>query len=333
MQVIDRIKDEGHKLTSFISWCGGLVAPENSNNPLGYKFSWFPRGVLTAGLNSAQFKLHSQNKAIPDNQLLNRHFSNVPLFKGFAFEGLANRDSLSYANIYGLELAHLNTMLRGTLRYKGYSDLMEAFRRLGLLDADPEKPVNSASFTHFINIKLGTAETRNGVAHHLRLKPSHPIVNRVVAAFHDFGMIGPSAIQEPIYAPTSLDAFCAILQRALTLNPSDRDMVCMVHEFEALTSKGTTEIYKTSLVSYGEPGGTTAMAKTVGIPTAIATHLLLQGKIKTKGVIRPTLKEIYDPMLAQLESKGIKFTEQKLTSSLASMKSHLSATGSGSWSN
>ncbi|KAJ1673170.1 hypothetical protein EV182_005759, partial [Spiromyces aspiralis] len=131
MQMIERLKAKGHELTSFISFCGGLVTPENSDNPLGYKFSWFPRGVLTAGLNPAQFKLRNRVVKIANNQLLKSYFPNIPIYKGFAMEGLANRDSLGYADVYGLNLDKLDTMLRGTLRYRGYSELMEAFRCLG----------------------------------------------------------------------------------------------------------------------------------------------------------------------------------------------------------
>ncbi|KAJ1920969.1 hypothetical protein H4219_001022 [Mycoemilia scoparia] len=341
MKVIDEIHKKGHKLTSFISWCGGLVAPDNSNNALGYKFSWSPRGVLTAGLNPAKFKLNGQVETIEGTNLMKQHFSNVPLYKGFAFEGLANRNSLDYVDVYGLNIDHLNTMLRGTLRFKGYADLMEGFRRLGLLDPSPVVNKifeNSSNYTEFMQHLLGTSEIRSGVALRLGLKPNHPIVERIVAAFHEFGIMGPNVINEPIQAPSTLDAFCHILQRSLTLNLMDRDMVCMVHEFEALTPKGNTEIYKSSLVAYGDPasthssGGSTAMAKTVGIPAAVATHLLLQGKIKTKGVIRPTLKEIYEPMLDILATQNITFNEEHFNSAFVSMKPHLKPTGTGIWS-
>ncbi|KAJ2874369.1 hypothetical protein FB639_004109, partial [Coemansia asiatica] len=109
MKIIDQAHARGDKIRSFISWCGGLTAPEDSNNQLGYKFSWSPRGVLTAGLNSAQFKINGQLRQIPSGQLFAHRFKNVPLYPGFAFEGLANRDSLQYADIYGLQLDQMDT--------------------------------------------------------------------------------------------------------------------------------------------------------------------------------------------------------------------------------
>jgi len=137
MKMIDEVKAEGGKVTSFVSWCGGLPAPEASNVPLSYKFSWSPRGVLTAGMNDAKFRMHNGFHDIPGKDLMKKHFPDVPIFPGFNLEGVANRDSLTYAETYGLgPVEKLDTMFRGTLRYKGYADLMYSFNRLGLLDAE-----------------------------------------------------------------------------------------------------------------------------------------------------------------------------------------------------
>ena len=119
MKMIDEVKAEGGKVTSFVSWCGGLPAPEASNVPLSYKFSWSPRGVLTAGLNDAKFRMHNGFHDIQGKDLMKKHFPDVPIYPGFALEGVANRDSLSYADTYGLgPVEKLDTMFRGTLRYK-----------------------------------------------------------------------------------------------------------------------------------------------------------------------------------------------------------------------
>jgi alpha-aminoadipic semialdehyde synthase len=137
MKMIDEVKAEGGKVTSFVSWCGGLPAPEASNVPLSYKFSWSPRGVLTAGLNDAKFRMHNGFHEIAGKDLMKKHFPDVPIYPGFNLEGVANRDSLSYAETYGLgPVEKLDTMFRGTLRYKGYADLMYSFNRLGLLNAE-----------------------------------------------------------------------------------------------------------------------------------------------------------------------------------------------------
>ncbi|KAJ1675030.1 hypothetical protein EV182_002072 [Spiromyces aspiralis] len=216
---------------------------------------------------------------------------------------------------------------------------MEAFRCLGFLDSDQRKPVRVSSYPEFLEQMLGlpvgrfndsggTGGLLGVVARRIHANPTDPIVGRVMAALGEFGMLGAAlssnAVHEAINAPAPLDAFCTILQRSLALTNRDRDMVCMVHEFGTLTPKGTHEIYRSSLIEYGQPnGGATAMSRTVGVPAAIAAHMLLTHKIKTKGVIRPTLKEIYDPLLDTLSTLGITFSEQRLASHAAAIKSSI----------
>ncbi len=144
-QMFDEVKEKGGQINSFVSWCGGLPAPEFSNNPLGYKFSWSPKGVLLAGLNSAKFKRNGLLITTPGTELL-ANAVDVPIFKGFSFEGLANRDSLSYINTYQLDPIHLETMFRGTLRYKGYSELMNCFAKMGLLDTTPRTDLSGLTW-------------------------------------------------------------------------------------------------------------------------------------------------------------------------------------------
>lgn len=150
-QMFDHVKGKGGVITSFVSWCGGLPAPEVSNNPLGYKFSWSPRGVLTAGLNSAKFLRDGETITIEGKDLL-ASAVDVPIFKGFSFEGLPNRDSVSYIDTYNLDPLQITTMFRGTLRYKGYSQLMHYFFALGLLDATPRNDLAKLSWVRFILI-------------------------------------------------------------------------------------------------------------------------------------------------------------------------------------
>lgn len=145
-QLFDDVKSKGGRITSFVSWCGGLPAPEASNNPLGYAFSWSPKGVLLAGLNPATFKKDGKIIEIPGHQLL-ANSQDVSIFNGFAFEGLANRNSLGYVDQYKLgKLEDVETMFRGTLRYKGYSELMYAFSKLGFLDTKERKMGNGHSW-------------------------------------------------------------------------------------------------------------------------------------------------------------------------------------------
>lgn len=145
MRILDRVRKEGKRVGSFISWCGGLPEPAASNVPLGYKFSWSPKAVLTAALNDARFKLDGQTRTIAGDQLLANHFPSVKLWNGLALEGVGNRDSLPYAEKYGMgEVDGMRDLFRGTLRYQGFSKLLDAFRRLGLLSSEPlDAPVES----------------------------------------------------------------------------------------------------------------------------------------------------------------------------------------------
>ncbi|PIA15929.1 hypothetical protein COEREDRAFT_81639 [Coemansia reversa NRRL 1564] len=322
MKIIDEAKQRGGKIKSFISWCGGLTAPENSDNQLGYKFSWSPRGVMTAGLNTARFKINQEIREIPSGALFKNKFGEVPIYPGFSFEGLANRDSLQYANIYGLDLEELDTMFRGTLRYAGYSEILDALLRLGFLSLEPSTAVEKITASAFLTRTIGLKENQNSfaqiaekVAHKLNTTPSSTLVGRIMLAFEEFGMFKRSQTShnnsELLAAPSALDAMAQVLHRSLKYNPGERDMVCLHHEFGIENLDGSYDIQTSSLVAYGDPkSGETAMARTVGVPAAIATRLLLEGAVKTRGVIRPTIPEIYNPLIERLAKQGLIFTDQ-----------------------
>ncbi|KAJ1907970.1 hypothetical protein LPJ81_000399 [Coemansia sp. IMI 209127] len=324
MKIIDSARDRGGKVKSFISWCGGLTAPENSNNALGYKFSWSPRGVMTAGLNPAQFKINGKVRNIPEGQLFENRFQNVPLFKGFALEGLANRDSLQYADIYGLKLKQMDTMFRGTLRYQGYSDILDCFMKLGFLDLDPASAINVMTskdlWSRVLGIKeydsLSEGRIDELIQRKLSGKP-HAVIEQfrkeceelgiLCNSLNKAGRINPSM---SLAAPTALDALSQLLQKAHKFEKGERDMVCLFHEFGIENPDGTYDVECSSLVAYGDSDtGETAMARTVGIPAAIAARLLLEDKVKATGVIRPTIPEIYHPLIERLEQKGILFSD------------------------
>ncbi|OLY78677.1 Alpha-aminoadipic semialdehyde synthase, mitochondrial [Smittium mucronatum] len=330
MKIIDNIKDRGGKVKSFISWCGGLPAAENGNNPLGYKFSWSPRGVLTAGLNPAKFLLNKEMIEIKGDDLLERNFKNVPLFKGFSFEGLANRDSLSYIDVYGLNFKDLDSMLRGTLRFKGYSELMNGFSKLGFLDLKPLSENNgSTSFkdgSDFTNYVLGVryndySSVTDAVSKKLGLSKDNRITSLITKSLKSFGLIGDTKDYQSyeLTGPTVLDVFGQILQKNLYYTPTERDMVVLNHEFIAEFSSNEYELHSSSLVTYGTLGnskkkGETAMARTVGIPAAIATKIILEKPTIAKGVIRPTIKEFYLPIMNRLDhlhmNDSIRFVEK-----------------------
>ncbi|KAG0260345.1 hypothetical protein BG011_001946 [Mortierella polycephala] len=323
MKMIDEVKAEGGKVTSFVSWCGGLPAPESSNVPLSYKFSWSPRGVLTAGMNDAKFRMHNGLHEIAGKDLMKKHFPDVPIYPGFNLEGLANRDSLSYADTYGLgPVEKLDTMFRGTLRYKGYADLMYSFNRLGLLNTENSQQ-NFSTWTEYMDSLLfGNGSTHDNqsrtaaIADRLDLPKNHPSVGKAVDALQWLSLM-PSdnnshsdATFTAKNSTTSMDSFCNLLMNKLKYNPMERDMVILHHEFGVELKDGTEQTRTSTMVSYGTFETYTAMAKTVGYPAAMATEMLLKGEIPEKGVLAPTMPHVYNTILDKLDREGVSVLEQ-----------------------
>ncbi|KAG2187767.1 hypothetical protein INT44_005457, partial [Umbelopsis vinacea] len=336
MKIIDSVHQSGGKVNSFVSWCGGLPAPEASGVPLGYKFSWSPRGVLTAGGNDATFLMNGSTYHIPGTDLLKEHFSTVPVpTKGFAFEGVANRDSLSYIETYNLgSTKTMDTMFRGTLRYQGYSDLMHAFKKLGLLEAN--KTVGrcdtwSTFFDSVVGIKhTDAASRRDAILDRLQLSPSNPLVPKIFEALEWLSLTNShdSSAFPAVEQIAPLDAFSALLASKLSYQPGERDMVAMHHEFGVVQRNGDLQTMTSTLITYGDSQHT-AMAKTVGLPCAMAVELVLDGRIPEQGVLVPTAKHVYEPILHELEQEGIQFLEQSRPR--ASSEKPLIPGGSGLW--
>ena len=304
MQVIDEIKENGGELTSFKSFCGGLVHPDYDNNPWNYKFTWNPRNVVLAGQGTAQYIENGDYKYIPYTSLFERTEQMEVLDAG-EFEGYANRDSLSYRKSYGLD--DIPTLFRGTLRRKGYSEAWNIFVQLGMTD-DTYKLENSDNISNreFINMFLPfndklTIEEK--FCKQFNLAIDSDIFLKIVwlGSFSDdkLGIENASPAQ-------ILQAIC---EKKWTLGAEDKDMIVMQHQFEYLQN-GEQKKLNSSLVVFGDDPRYTSMAKTVGLPVAIATKLILSGAIKSTGVKIPTTKDIYIPVLKELEENGINFVEE-----------------------
>lgn len=307
-ELFDKVKEKNGKIISFVSWCGGLPAPEASNNPLGYKFSWSPKGVLMAGLNNAIFKRNGKIVEITGDKLLSSAVD-VPILKGFAFEGLPNRNSLGYVDQYNLgDIKDMKSMFRGTLRFKGYSELMNSFARLGFFNSDKQRVVESGQ--SWADLSLKTAGPVKGFAKRIGVEESSAVVQRLVDAMQWLKMFDKNEMLDP-NARSTLDAFCSLLQLKLAYERDERDMVVMHHEFEVEWGNGTNETIHSTLIAYGDPKKYSAMAKTVGLPAAIATEMILNNQVKQRGVIAPMDKSIYLPMLEKLKLEGITFRESK----------------------
>ncbi|CAJ0857661.1 5576_t:CDS:10 [Entrophospora sp. SA101] len=331
MKVIDEVRDEGGEITSFISWCGGLPAPEASNVPLGYKFSWSPKGVLTAALNDAKFWMNGRYQEIPGGDLLKSHFPSVLTYPGFAFEGLANRNSLSYIDTYGLSpLETKKAMFRGTLRYKGYSDLMYSFYKLGLLDTKPFKNSNLCNWSDFFDNLLFNKLNGNGNMMTMITESDRiTAISEKLNLAKDHYMIDQDIISSSSIAP--IDLFCTLLQQKLKYSSHERDLLVLHHEFGIKLKNGQdvgiirgSQIKTSSLVSYGSLDTYTAMAKTVGLPSAIAAEMV------ARGILSPTTKSTYLPILEKLENEGIKIVEN-VECHRKETSQKLECSGSGIW--
>ena len=308
MQVMDRIREEGGELYSFESFTGGLIAPETDpDNPWRYKFTWNPRNVVMAGQSTAKFLQEKQYKYIPYQQLFKRITPvNVP---GYGqYEGYANRDSLSYRTLYGLE--NISTMLRGTLRNEGFCSAWDVLVQLGCTD-DTYSMEAVSQMTHrtFLNSFLGYHESQRleeKVSKQVGIAANSPEIQRLrwSGLFEET----PVGLKEG----TPAQILEHILNKKWKLQPQDRDMIVMWHRFKFRKGNSDHEIQAT-LVAKGDDAIHTAMAKTVGLPLGIAAKLVLEGKIKVRGVVVPVTKEFYEPILVELKGLGIELQERVIS--------------------
>ncbi|KAF0852789.1 mitochondrial lysine biosynthesis saccharopine dehydrogenase [Andalucia godoyi] len=321
--VFDDIHARGGNVTGFVSYCGGLPAPENSRNPLGYKFSWNPRGVLTAAEAPARFLWNGEvveydagetyAHAIPQKQ-----------YPGFNLEGVANRDSIKYRELY--DIPEAETVLRGTLRFPGFATMVLTFRALGLTDTteygDGAAPATwPALLSRVLNVPQDISSLRAAVEAKVqeRFAGSQGRVKDALNGLQWFGVFLETT-KVDLATRSPIDSLTSLLNAKLVYGKGERDLVILTHEFtyqlpDQPRSHGATgKQRKTStLVLYGDPIGShralTAMARCVGIPCAIATHLVLDGVITRTGVCGPMTPDLYKPLLASLAQNGIHLDE------------------------
>ena len=307
MKFLDGKRDQGANFTGFESFTGGLVAPESDDNEWNYKFTWNPRNVVLAGQGGAvKFIQEGSYKYIPYHKLFRRtEVIDIPNYG--KFEGYANRDSLKYRNTYGLQ--DIKTIYRGTLRRKGFCRAWDVFVQLGATD-DSYIMEGSEHMTYrdFINAFLAynpddSVELK--FKHYINLRQDD---DELWQKFVSLGIFSRKKVGLKDATPAQI--LQRILEDSWTLKPEDKDMIVMWHKFN-YEIKGKKYEAQSSMVALGENQKHTAMAKTVGLPLAIAAKLMLEDKIKLKGVHLPIKSEIYNPILKELEKHGIKFTEQE----------------------
>lgn len=308
MQVIDRIRAKGGKMLLFESFCGGLIAPESDNNLWNYKFTWNPRNVVLAGQGgAAEFIQEGKYKYIPYHRLFRRtEFINI---EGYGrFEVYANRNSLQYQSIYGLE--NILTLYRGTIRRVGFSRAWNMFVQLGMTDDSYTIPNSeNMSYRDFVNLFLpyspsDTVELK--LRHALKIDQDDLMWDKLeeLDLFTKEKTLG-------IKDATPAMGLQKILEDKWTLAPLDKDMIVMYHKF-GYEIDGKQFQIDSHMALIGEDQTHTAMAKTVGLPVAIAALKILNGKISTPGVQLPIAKEVYEPILKELEENGIIFHEEEV---------------------
>ncbi len=308
MKVIDEIRDKGGKMILFESFCGGLVAPESDNNLWNYKFTWAPRNVVLAGQGgAAKFIQEGKYKYIPYNRLFRRtEFLEV---EGYGrFEGYANRDSLKYRSVYGLD--DVLTLYRGTIRKVGYSRAWNMFVQLGMTDdsyvIDDSETI---SYREFVNLFLPYHPT-DSVEIKLRMQLGIEQDDVMWDKLVELDLFNKNKIVG-LKNATPAQILEKILTDSWTLQPQDKDMIVMYHKF-GYELNGQQKQIDSKMVCIGDDQTFTAMAKTVGLPVAMATLQILNGKITTPGVQLPIKEEVYLPILKELEEFGIHFKETEM---------------------
>jgi saccharopine dehydrogenase (NADP+, L-glutamate forming)/spermidine synthase len=296
-RVIDNVHAKGGEVEEFISYCGGLPAPEANTNPWGYKFSWSPKGVVLASKNNAKFRRGGEDIEVPGREL----FANYELIdiKGLGtFEGYPNRNSVPYADIY--RIPNAKTVLRGTLRNRGWCDTWKGLHDIGVLE---EKfPDAEDYYTMMDQLVSGKGNLKDKLRTAINTRDDELVIK-------NWEWLGLLDDTELLDGTSRMNALSALLQEKLFYDKYERDMIILQHTFN-ITLGGERKTLRSTMIDYGVPGGDSAMSRTVGIPAAIGVELALSGKLNhLSGVHIPTLPEIYKPALLKLKKQGIYFEE------------------------
>lgn len=302
MKVIDHIHSGGGKVEKFWSLCGALPAPEDTGNPMKYKFSWSPKGVVLASRNSALYLKNGGRVTIEPVNLFKDRFS-------YSFPGVGemevypNRDSISYMDIYGIP--EVSTMYRGTFRFRGWCETLDVMKALNMLD-DTIIDYTGKDYAGFLSERsgLGVSNLRENLA----LKLGIPVSSVALDSLEWLGFFGNEKLECTKTSPFEITSGRMISKMMMT--EKDRDMVVMQHIFLASYPGGKKEVIKSSMLDYGSPATNTAVARTVALPASVAVKMILEKQINLTGVYRPVVPEIYNPVIDELRKLGIEMKEE-----------------------
>ncbi|ODV68692.1 Saccharopine dehydrogenase [Hyphopichia burtonii NRRL Y-1933] len=312
VKTIEEVHQQGGKIKSFLSYCGGLPAPENSDNPLGYKFSWSSRGVLLALRNSASYWKDGQVENVKSEDLMataKPYF----IYPGFAFVAYPNRDSTTYKQLYNIPEAE--TVIRGTLRFQGFPEFIKVLVDIGFLKDESSEAFSNPSSWKDAFAKLVGAESSEEAAIIAKVESLATFKDdadktRIINGLRWLGLFSDKQIT-PRGNP--LDTLCATLEELMQYEEGERDMVCLQHKFGIQWKDGSEETRTSTLVDYGDVNGYSSMAKLVGVPCAVAVQQILDGTLSKKGLLAPMSSEINDPLMKTLKDKyGIYLVEKTI---------------------
>ncbi|KAI5891223.1 uncharacterized protein SCHCODRAFT_02628453 [Schizophyllum commune H4-8] len=312
VKTISEVHAKGGKIKKFLSYCGGLPAPECCGNPLGYKFSWSSRGVLLALLNNAAYIDGGKKVEVSGKDLMG-HAKPYYISPAYAYVAYPNRDSTPFREFYGIPEAE--TCVRGTLRYQGFPEFVKALVQTGWLDQGEKDWLKEGLTWAEIYAKaLGTADANEATlvakVKELCQFPDESEATRIISGMRWVGLF--SSEPAPIRASNLLDTLCVRLEKLMAYEQGERDLVILQHKFVVEWADGKEDTLTSTLEAYGSPIGYSAMARTVGVPCGIAVQLVLDGVINTPGVIVPYTPEICDPIREVLEKEGLGLIERVL---------------------
>ena len=304
MKIIDEVYEKGGKVVHFYSYCGGLPAPQDNDNPFGYKFSWSPKGVVLASRNSAKFL---ENGKIVDiegkNLFLNYRVEEI---KGLGkFEVYPNRNSLPYKDLYNLKDAL--TVMRGTYRNLGWCDTLKKMVDLGLINEEKQNNLKGITYRKMIADMVGAIDDSN-LEQKVAEKLSLDVKSEVIERFEWLGLFSDKKVPD---FDNRLDILSELLQEKLVFKNKEKDMIILQHKFTVDNADKSKDLVTSTLIDYGEALKESSMARTVSLPLAIGVRFMAEDKFNLTGVQIPIHKQIYEPVLKELETLGIKMDEKK----------------------
>ena len=302
MSIIDHIHNKNGKVEEFYSLCGALPAPEAADNPMKYKFSWSPKGVILASRNSALYLKKGRRVYIEPADLFKDRFNYY--FPGIGdLDVYPNRDSESYIKIYGIP--ETKTMYRGTFRYKGWCETLDVMKSLNMLD-DSVKNYQDKSYAEFLAERSGS-DTKDLV----KTLAKKLGISKQSVAFQSLDYLGFFSDEKLHYHETTpFEITSDRMIKKMLLSAGERDMVILQHIFLASYPNGQREVIKSSMLDFGSASTNTSISRTVALPAAIAVKMILENKIEIKGVHRPVIPEIYKPVLEELKTLGVEMKEE-----------------------